>query len=96
MGGRGSGRKPDTERDREIARLYAGGLSLKEVGRRFGLSPEGVQSALRRLGVPRCPPGPCTLAALPAEERRRIAVKAGQASAARRAAERRGGRDDGG
>jgi hypothetical protein len=88
MGGRGSGKKPDTTRDREVTRLYAEGLSLKEVGRRLGLSAEGVRRALRRLGVPRRPPGTCNLAALPAEERHRLAGLDGEASAAKRVAKR--------
>jgi DNA-binding CsgD family transcriptional regulator len=83
---RGSGRKADAGRDREIARLYAGGLTLMQIGRRFGLSVEGVRVALRRLGVPRRPCG--SFAVLPPEERRRIASQGSQAAAAKRAAQR--------
>jgi transcriptional regulator with XRE-family HTH domain len=49
-----SGRRPDTERLRQIAALRAEGLTLKEIGRRYGISKQAVQSALegaRRLGT---------------------------------------------
>jgi hypothetical protein len=57
MGGRGSGRRRDAERDREMVRLYAEGLSLRDVGRRLGLSRQAVAKALERQGVPRRPRG---------------------------------------
>ncbi len=41
-----SGRKPNVKRRAEIARLRARGLSLSEIGRRLGISRQGVYEAL--------------------------------------------------
>jgi transcriptional regulator with XRE-family HTH domain len=41
-----SGRKPNMKRRAEIARLRARGLSLAEIGRRTGMSKQGVHEAL--------------------------------------------------
>jgi transcriptional regulator with XRE-family HTH domain len=43
-----SGRKPDLKRRAEIARLRDRGLSLSEIGRRVGISKQGVFEALSR------------------------------------------------
>jgi hypothetical protein len=40
-----------------MARLYAQGLTLKEVGLRLGLTRQAVAKALERQGVPRRPRG---------------------------------------
>ncbi len=45
-----SGRKPDAGRRKRMARLRARGLTLAEIGRRFGVTRQCVQGALRALG----------------------------------------------
>src|ERR1700757_703859 len=47
-----SGRKPDVGRRAEIARLRAGGLTLAEIGRRLGMSKQGVSAALAKARRP--------------------------------------------
>lgn len=44
-----SGRKPDTSRRAEMARLRAQGLTLVEIGRRFGVTRQCVRITLRAL-----------------------------------------------
>jgi hypothetical protein len=89
MGGRGSGPKRDAERDREMLRLRAEGLTLAEVGRRFGLTRQAVQKALDRLaGTGQQPRGRGGFAALSAEERRRISSLGGRAAHAKGKAHR--------
>jgi hypothetical protein len=89
MGGRGSGPKRDAERDAEMVRLRAEGLTLAEIGRRFGLTRQAVQKALDRLGVAGRPAHGCGgFAALSAEERRRISALGGKAAHAKGRAHR--------
>ena len=40
----------------EVVRLYAEGLSIRQIGRRLGRSHEGVRVILRRVGVELRPP----------------------------------------
>jgi hypothetical protein len=86
MGGRGSGPKRDAERDQEMARLRAEGLTLAEIGRRLGLTRQAVKAALDRLGEPARGRG--GFAALSAGQRRRIASLGGKAAHAKGAAHR--------
>jgi hypothetical protein len=84
MGGRGSGPKRDAERDREIALLRAEGLTLAEIGRRFGLTRQAVQKALDRLGGTGGPQRRGQgFGALSAEERRRISSLGGRGARAK-------------
>ncbi len=48
-----SGRKPNVRRRSQIARLYARGLSLSEIGRRLGVTRQAVHDALVQLRRPR-------------------------------------------
>jgi transcriptional regulator with XRE-family HTH domain len=50
MGGRGSGRRLDAARRQELAALRAQGLSYAEIGRRLGVSRQGVWELLRDCG----------------------------------------------
>jgi transcriptional regulator with XRE-family HTH domain len=50
MGGPGSGRKHDPTRWRKAVELRARGLSLPQIGRRFGITHQGVRHILRRSG----------------------------------------------
>ena len=45
------GRKPDLVKHAEMRRLYAQGLTLREVGAKLGVSKSAVFNALRRSGV---------------------------------------------
>ncbi|HKI34044.1 MAG TPA: helix-turn-helix domain-containing protein [Gemmataceae bacterium] len=47
-----SGRKPNPKRRAEIAGLHARGLTLAEIGRRLGMSRQGVYEALALLRQP--------------------------------------------
>jgi DNA invertase Pin-like site-specific DNA recombinase len=49
MGNKNSGRRPDYERRRQIARLRAQGATLEEIGRRLGVTRQAVYDMLRRL-----------------------------------------------
>ena len=52
MGGPGSGPRPDAWRRRRVAELRARGLTLPEIGRRFGLSKQLVHYYVRLAGGP--------------------------------------------
>ena len=52
MGGPGSGPRPDPWRRRRVAELRARGLTLPEIGRRFGLSKQLVHYYVRLAGAP--------------------------------------------
>jgi hypothetical protein len=57
MGGPGSGRRRDKARDREVAELRDRGLTLAEIGHRFGITRQGVKLVLDRQGYggpPKC------------------------------------------
>jgi transcriptional regulator with XRE-family HTH domain len=53
------GRKPDQARRRQASELRRQGLTLAEIGRRLGITHQGVQAVLRpprrRVLAPRCP-----------------------------------------
>jgi transcriptional regulator with XRE-family HTH domain len=50
MGGPGSGRRPDLERRRQAAALRSRGWTLAQIGRRLGLTREGIRLMLRDAG----------------------------------------------
>jgi hypothetical protein len=52
MGGPGSGRRANPQRRRRAVELRARGLTLAEIGRRLGMTPEGVRLALAACGLP--------------------------------------------
>jgi len=45
------------ERRRQIKRLYATGLTLRQIGAALGVTYQAVHSMLERMGVPRRPRG---------------------------------------
>jgi lambda repressor-like predicted transcriptional regulator len=53
MGGVNSGPKPNLDRWRRMAELRRQGLTLSEIGRRFGVSKQAVHYALTVLRRPR-------------------------------------------
>jgi hypothetical protein len=55
MGGRGSGRRPNWTRRRQMVRLRDQGLTHVEIGRRLGVTTQCVQITLRKIdrGAPR-------------------------------------------
>jgi hypothetical protein len=72
MGGPGSGRRANPRRRRRVVELRAAGLTLAEIGRRVGMTREGVRQTLAVCGVPavRSAP-PATWWAAPEEEPQR-------------------------
>jgi general stress protein YciG len=89
MGGQGSGPQTNTERDKEIVRLREQGLTLAEIGRRFGLTRQAVDYILKRMRGPQpSATGPRGLAAVSPERRREIGSKGGRAAQARGTAHR--------
>jgi len=75
VGGRGSGRRADGERRREMARLRDQGLTLAAIGALLGVTRQCVKISLDRLGYGPGPNagGPRGFAALDPERRRQIA-----------------------
>jgi transcriptional regulator with XRE-family HTH domain len=59
MGGPGSGRKRDPARWRKAAALRARGLSLSQIGRRLGITHQGVRHIIRRSGPAAALPAVC-------------------------------------
>jgi hypothetical protein len=83
MGGSGSGRPHDDARDAQLAELRRQGLTLAEIGRRFGITRQAVKVALDRLGVPKpAVTRPVGFARLTPEQRHAVAVRGGRAAAA--------------
>jgi transcriptional regulator with XRE-family HTH domain len=56
MGGLGSGRQRDPAREAAMAELRRQGLTLAEIGRRFGVSKQAVKATLDRPPAPPRPP----------------------------------------
>jgi transcriptional regulator with XRE-family HTH domain len=70
MGGPGSGRKRHPARWRKAAALRARGLSLPQIGRRLGITHQGVRHILRRIGpAAALPPVRCCACAAPIVDR---------------------------
>ena len=64
-----------------MARLRSAGLTLAEIGQRFGTSRQAVKVILDRAGCPNpSQPRPVGFAALSAEQRRAIASQGGKAA----------------
>jgi hypothetical protein len=88
MGGPSSGRRrgqpnaATTRRDAEIVRLREQGLTLAEIGRRFGIKYSTVAAALKRMGYEEGP-RPRGFAAIPPERQREIASQGGKTAQAR-------------
>jgi hypothetical protein len=84
---RGTPNKARAERDAEIVRLRQEGLTLAEIGRRFGIKHHTVAAALKRMGY-EGGPKPVGFAAVPPEKRREIGSRGGKAAQARGTAHR--------
>lgn len=52
-----TGRRPNEERRQAVLTLYQSGLSIRDVAKLIGVTPQAVQSLLHRMGAERRPRG---------------------------------------